>query len=332
MRRIAALTFLTLVAASAAFSGELAVGLLLPTQQEERWVRDFHVFRTKAEEYGCRLEVGVVRNNQEMQNERALQLLDKDIDVLIIAPHDAEGAAPAVVAARSVGVPIVCYDRLVLGIQTDAYVSFDNVRVGELQGEWLRDRGPRGNYVVMSGAPTDANSKMLLDGVMGVLQPMADAGEIEIVARQPVIDWQPANAMKIVETVLAKLNGDISAVVAPNDATASAAITALEAMGLAGKVAVTGQDADVRAVRRILEGTQSMTVFKDTRLLGDLALQVALRLARAEDVSEDTDRTVDCGEGEVPAFLLEPVAVDKANAMEVLVESGYMKREDIIGD
>lgn len=334
VRTIAVVMFLV-ASLTAVSAGETVIGFLLPTQQEERWVRDLHVVREKAKEYGARLEVAVARNNQEQQNDQMTQLLDKDVDVMIIAPHDAEAAATAVAAVKEAGVPVISYDRLILGAPIDLYLSFDNVKVGELQGEWLARHAPRGNYVIMSGAPTDANSKMLLDGVMNVLRPLIEKGDITVVAQQPVIDWQPANAMKIVESALAKSNARIDVVVAPNDGTAGGALVALEAKGLGGKVVVTGQDADQQAARRIVRGEQSMTVFKDTRLLGDEAVRAALRLARKEPVFDpgrsDNGRetTVDNGSGEVPAILLKPVTVDRENLEKTLIDSGYMKRESV---
>lgn len=268
MRGLFACVAIWFMAGMAVGEDKIRIGLALPTLQEARWIRDKQSMEAKAAELGVELQIMVARGDQEQQNEQVDRLLNNDIDVLVLAPHDAEGAAAAVESAKRAGVPVISYDRLVLGACVDLYLSFDNERVGEMQGEWLAGHVPAGSYIIMSGAPTDSNSKMYLDGAMRRLQPLIDGGGITVLARQPVIDWQPANALKIVETTLAKAGNRVDAVLAPNDGTAGGVVAALEAAGLSGKAAVTGQDADAEAVRRIVAGSQSMTVFKDTRVLG----------------------------------------------------------------
>ena len=309
----------------AAGEGEIVVGLSLPTQREERWVRDRETMIAEAERQGIDLRVAVADADMAQQASQVENLLAQGVQVLILAPHDALAATSLVEEAAADGVPVISYDRLILSDMVDVYLSFDNERVGELQGEFITNLVPTGNYVVMSGAPTDNNAALFKRGAMKYIQPLADSGDITIVTERAVDNWLPENALNIVENALTANNNRVDAILAPNDGTAGGAIQALSAQGLAGQVPVTGQDAELSGVRRIVEGTQSMTIFKDTRELGAAAIQIALTLAQGGSV--DTNSVV---EG-VPSLLLTPHVVT-ADSIDVLVDSGYLSRSQIDGD
>ena len=318
---------------SSRFSGageKLKIGLALPTQQEERWIRDLRAIQDEAKKLGIDLHTAIARNNQSQQNTQIEQLLSQGIKVLILAPHDSEEAAGAVDKAHAAGVKVISYDRLILGTNLDVYISFDNVRVGELMGNWITNRVPRGDYIIMSGAPTDNNAKLFKQGHMMAIQPLIDKGDIKVIVDQPVINWQPANAQRIVENALAQVKNRVDAILAPNDGTASGAIAALEAYGLAGKVPVTGMDAELSAAQRVVRGTQAITVFKDTRKLGEAAIRVAVKMAEGEDISPDIkNQFVNNGKMDVPSILLDAEVVDKDNIDQVLIDSGYLSRAQV---
>ncbi|WP_105615047.1 sugar ABC transporter substrate-binding protein [Vallitalea okinawensis] len=307
---------------------EIVIGLSLPTQQEERWVRDKEKMEAAAEEAGVKLLVQVANNDVAQQDAQAKNLIAQGIDVLILAPQDAAAAASIVEAASEEGIPVISYDRLITNTdKLDYYLSFDNVRVGELQGAYITDLVSEGNYIIMSGAPTDNNAKLFKEGAMTYLQPLIDEGKVNVIVDQPVDDWKPENALKIIENALTKANNDVQAILAPNDGTAGGAIQALAAQGLDGQVPITGQDAELAAAQRIVEGTQSMTIFKDTRMLGAEAINIAIALANGEEVK--TNGAVSNNSVDVPSVLLTPYVVDKDNIDELLIESGYLKKEDV---
>lgn len=307
---------------------KIKVGLSLPTQREERWVRDKEKMEQIAAEKGIELIVKVSDANMQEQITQVESLLTQGIDVLILAPHDAAAAATLVEKANKEGIPVISYDRLITNTdKLDIYLSFDNVKVGELQGKYITEKVPEGNYIIMSGAPTDNNAKLFKAGAMKYIQPLIDAGKIKVIAEQAVENWVPENALKIVEAALSANNNEVDAILAPNDGTAGAAIQALAAQGLAGKVPITGQDAEKAAAKRIMEGTQSMTIFKDTRELGAAAIDIAVQLAKGEKVA--TNGEVDNGKIAVPSVLLEPKIVTKDNLKEVLVDSGYISEADL---
>lgn len=306
-------------------SRRLVVGLSLPTQREERWVRDRETMIAEAARLGVDLRVAVADADMAQQASQVENLLAQGIQVLILAPHDASAAATLAESAAADGVPVISYDRLILSDQVDVYLSFDNERVGELQGRYITEQVPAGNYIVMSGAPTDNNAALFKRGAMKYIQPLADAGDINIITERAVDNWLPENALNIVENALTASNNQVDAILAPNDGTAGGAIQALAAQGMAGQVPITGQDAELSAVQRIVEGTQSMTIFKDTRDLGTQAIQAAITLAQGQSVQ--TNATV---EG-VPSLLLTPHIITRDN-INLLIDSGYLTREQIYGN
>jgi D-xylose transport system substrate-binding protein len=321
----------TLLGSARAEPPRVIVGVSLPTQREERWVRDRRIMQEEARKRGVDLRVQVTDNDAAKQLDQCENLMAEGVKVLILAPHDSSGAAVIVDKAVQAGVIVISYDRLIRGSAADFfYLSFDNFKVGELQGEFLARRVPRGNYVVLAGSPTDNNARLFHAGAMSKIAPLVKRGDVHVVMEQWVKDWQPAEAQKLMEQALTASRNRVDAVLAPNDGTAGGVIQALAAQGLAGKIPVTGQDAEATGAIRIVQGTQSMTVFKDTRLLARKAIEMALDLAAGKAI-ETRGRTVSNGRREVPSVLLEPHVVTKANLDEVLVDSGYLDRALVYG-
>jgi D-xylose transport system substrate-binding protein len=227
-------------------------------------------------------------------------------------------------------VPVLSYDRLVRNSDVDIYISFDNRRVGELQAKYLLDHAPKGNYILIGGSPTDNNAHMVREGQLQVLKPAIERGQIKIVADQWAKDWLPSEALRHTENALTQANNNVVAVVTSNDSTAGGAIQALAEQKLAGKVFVSGQDADVAAAQRVASGTQSMTVYKPIAPLASKAAEVAVALAKRTPV--ETHETVNNGKRDVPAILLQPVVVDRRNLASTVIKDGFLKMEDVYRD
>jgi D-xylose transport system substrate-binding protein len=308
-------------------TGLIRIGLSLDTLKEERWQYDRDLIVARAKELGAEVIYLSADSNDDVQNKQIENLLTKGIDVLIIVPHNAEVAAAGVDAAKRQGIPVISYDRLIRNSDVDLYLSFDNIKVGELQAKYLLDRAPKGNYILIGGAPTDNNAKMFREGQMNILQPAIDRGDIKIVADQWARDWQANEALKHTENALTQANNNVTAVVVSNDGTAGGAIQALQEQRLAGKVLVSGQDAELAGLQRIVAGTQSMTVYKPITKLATRAAEAAVAMARGETL--ETTSTVNNGKKEVASILLEPIAVDKSNIDSTVVADGYQKREAI---
>ena len=306
----------------------LRVAFLMDTVAHERWKRDRELFIERIKERGAEPIVEVADGDSAKQLAQAQALLEKGVNVLVVIPHDAQRAGAIVEAAKARNVPVVSYDRLIWDADIDMYVSFDNVRVGEMQAQYLASRAPSGNYVLIGGAPTDHNAQQLREGQMKALKPLIDRRAIRIVSQGWATDWSPAEARKLTENALNQTKRQLAAVVASNDVTAGGAVEALAAANLAGKVLVSGQDAELDAVQRIVAGTQAMTVYKPVRSLARLAAEAAVKLAMRQDVPTVT--AVNNGRRDVPAMLLPPISVDK-DTIDTLIRDGFHTREAVYG-
>jgi len=315
----------------AADGKKITIGLAMDTLKEARWQRDRDLFVARAEALGARVLVQAANGDDALQNSQAENLLTQGVDVLVVVPHNAKTAATIVESAHRSNVPVISYDRLILDSDVDLYISVDPTRVGELQGEYAVKHKPKGNYVLIGGAPTDNNARLVRNGQMTALKPAVDRGDVKVVTDQWAKEWQPVEALKIMENALTRNNNLVDAVVASNDGTAGGAIQALAEQKLAGKILVTGQDADLAACQRVVAGTQTMTVYKPIRLLAEKAAEVAIRMARKEALTE-AGRTTNNGKKDVPSILLEPIAVDKANLDATVIADGFHKKEDVYRD
>lgn len=306
---------------------KITIGFSMDTLEEERWIKDRDLFKEAVESLGAEVEIMVANDDHTVQISQAETLISRGIDVLVIVPHNAEAAASIVNKAHSSGIKVLSYDRLVTNANIDMYISFDNEQVGEMQAEAIISLAPKGKYVYIGGAIKDNNAHLLKKGMLNVLQPMIDNGDIAIVFDQWTTDWTPTNALWNMQTALEVNINQIDAVIAANDATAGGAIQALEAQGLAGEIPVAGQDADLAAAQRIVEGTQTMTVYKPIKTLAEEAAKLAVMLATGEEV--ETERKINNGKIEVPSVLLAPIAVNKYNIEETIIADGFHSREDV---
>jgi D-xylose transport system substrate-binding protein len=313
----------------AATQHRIRIGFLLDTLQEERWQRDRDLFVGRARELGAEVLVQSAAGDDDLQLSQAENMLRRGVDILVIVPHNAKAMAPAVTMAHAAGVQVIAYDRLIRDADVDMYISFDNERVGELQAEQMVGLVPRGNYVYIGGAETDNNASMLQAGVMKVLQPLIDKGDILLVYNKFTPDWRPEEAERNMEQALVKANEKVDAVLCGNDATAGGAVQALYRHKLAGRVPVAGQDADLAAVQRIVQGTQVITVYKPIRLLATKAAEMAVAMATGRRY--DVNNAIDNGRRHVPAFLLPPVPVDIHNLRETVIKDGFHPEQDVFG-
>ncbi|HEX7317921.1 MAG TPA: substrate-binding domain-containing protein [Pyrinomonadaceae bacterium] len=306
------------------------IGFSMDTLKEERWNRDKALVEARAREVGAQLDVQVANGDDAVQVNQCNTMLTKGVDVLIVAPHNSEIAASIVQAAHDKGVPVISYDRLIKNSEPDLYVSHQVIKMGEMQGEYALKHVPKGNYVLIGGAPTDNNAKLLREGQMNILKPAVDRGDVKIISDQYAKEWKAEEAQRLTEDALTKTKNDIQAIVASNDGTAGGAISALDTAGLTGKVLVTGQDAELIAAQRIAKGTQTMTIYKPIKPLADSAVDSAVKLARGEALAA-SDK-VNNGKIDVPSILQAPQAVDKENLMTTVVKDGYHKYEDVYKD
>ncbi|MFC4101661.1 D-xylose ABC transporter substrate-binding protein [Paenibacillus xanthanilyticus] len=315
-------------AAAKADDEELVIGMSMDTLKEERWQKDRDIFTAKVKELGGEVKVLAANGDDATQMSQAEQLISQGVDVLVVIPHNAEAMAQIVDKAHKEGIKVISYDRLIKNSDVDYYISFDNIRVGEMQAKAVVDQVGKGNFVYIGGADTDNNAHMFKEGAMNILKPLQDKGDLKIVYDQFSKDWRPEEALKNMENALTANKNDIQAVVAANDGTAGGVIQALSAQGLAGRIPVSGQDADLAAVQRIAEGMQTMTVYKPINAIATKAAEMAVTLAEDGSV-EGAEKTVNNGKIDVPSILLDPIAVDKSNLLDTVIKDGFHKLEDV---
>ncbi|MCM2310657.1 MAG: substrate-binding domain-containing protein [Steroidobacteraceae bacterium] len=308
----------------------ITIGLSLDTLKEARWQADRDMFVKRAGELGARVLVLAANNDDTVQIGDVEKLITNGVDVLVIVPHDGTAMAKGVHLAHEAGIPVIAYDRIIRDSDLDLYVSFDNERVGELQARFLVDHLPtpgKGRIVRIYGAKTDNNAAQFKRGQDRVLEPYIARGDIVVVHEDWAEDWKPEHAKRIVNAAITASGPGIDAVLASNDGTAGGAIQALSEEGLAGRVLVTGQDAETVALQRIAAGTQTMTIYKPLQTLARGAAELAVQVASRRIVV--ARQTVDNGQREVPAVLFDVVTVTRDNIVNTVVRDGQASFDDV---
>ncbi|GGL38178.1 substrate-binding domain-containing protein [Phycicoccus endophyticus] len=305
--------------------GGKKIALLLPENKTARYEAFDRPMFEEAVSSACS-DCEVVYSNAEQdaakQQQQAEAAITQGVDVLVLDAVDGKSAATIVQNAKSQGIPVIAYDRFVAG--SDYYVSFDNEKVGQLQGQGLVDAmkaagNDKGDIVMINGAPTDANAADFKKGAHSVL----DNSGYTIKAEYDTPDWSPDKAQSWMEGQVASVKDSLVGVYAANDGTAGGAIAALKGGGVKPLPPVTGQDAELAAIQRIIAGDQALTIYKAIKPEAEDAAQNALALAGGEDPSSATDK-----EG-VPATLLEPVVVTKDNIKDTIIADGFYSASDI---
>lgn len=304
-------------------SDELLIGFSMDTLNEERWQKDRDIFVAEAEKLGAKVLVQAANGDDKKQLEQVKNLLNEGIDVLVLIPHNRKSAKEIVNLSHENGVPVLSYDRLSEG-DVDYYISFDNIKVGKLQAEYITEKLgiTKGKFVYIGGASTDNNALLFRSGVMEVLDKYKD---IKVVYDYYTEDWQPSEAQKHIEKALRENNNDIQAVICANDGTADGVSLVLLERQL--NIPLTGMDAEIAAAQRIVEGRQAMTVYKNIQDIAEEAAKIAVDMAIGNEIS--TNEIVNNETKGVPSILLLPLAVDKENIDEILIKSGFHKEEDV---
>lgn len=276
-----------------------------------------------------------------VQQTQAESDLTKGDCILIVAPHDSGAAAAIVTAAKKQKVPVIAYDRFIFSDDLNFYASFDGVQVGKLQGQYIVDHykdpqygvGPgHNNIAFINGSPTDNNATLFATGAHQVLDPLIQAKTLNQVYEKFTPNWDPPTGGTEMEAALTANRNNIQLVLSANDDLGGAAIQALKAQGLDGKVLVTGQDATVPGIQRILEGTQAMTVYKPIPKLAQAAAAIAKALRDGTDVSSLANYSTvknPQGNASVPSILEAPIAVDKSNIASTVVADGYVTKDEV---
>ena len=307
---------------------DVTVGVSWSNFQEERWKTDEAAMKAQLGEMGARYISADAQSSAAKQLTDVESLIAQGADALIILAQDSDAIGPAVQKAVDEGIPVVGYDRLIENPSV-FYITFDNKEVGRMQARAVFEAQPSGNYVFIKGSSADPNSDVLFSGQMEVLKAAIDGGAIKNVGEAYTDGWLPANAQRNMEQILTANDNDVDAVVASNDGTAGGAVAALAAQGLAGSVPVSGQDGDHAALNRVALGTQTVSVWKDSRELGKAAARIAVELAKGTAMGDvDGAVTFDGGPKGVPmtSVFLEPLPISRDN-LDVVIDAGWVTKD-----
>jgi putative multiple sugar transport system substrate-binding protein len=327
--------------------GKGTIGVAMPTKSSERWIADGNNIKEQLEAEGYEVDLQYAEDDIPTQVSQVENMVTKGVDMLVIAAIDGTALGEVLQTAEDSDVEIIAYDRLIRDSEAvDYYTTFDNFQVGVQQAESLvKGLGERGegpyNVELFAGSPDDNNATFFWEGAMSVLQPMIDSGEIVVPSGQTDFDqaailrWDPATAQKRMEDILTGTYASetVEGVLSPYDGLSLGIIAALQGNGYGGGgkalPVVTGQDAEVQSVKSILAGEQYSTIFKDTRELARVTVEMITAVAAGDEPEVNDTETYDNGVKVVPSYLLEPVPVEEADVQSVLVESGYYTEDDL---
>ena len=336
-----------------AASGKVKIGISFSDFATERWAIENQIMTVQLQKDGYQVISQEADHDVKLQSDQIDNIVAQGVKGLIVIAEDGDAAVTPVEKAVAAGVKVVSYDRLIKSSKISAYLSFDNVAVGKAEADGVvkalglldangqpttQTKWTSANpvkLVLSGGSPTDNNAVLLTQGQMEILQPFVDKGIVKIVFKQGVDNWDPAKAESMMENILTAQQNKIDAVVASNDGTADGEIIALRAQHLAGIVPISGQDATAAGCNEIVLGEQTVTVFKDTRLLSPQAVKMIEALVQGQtptgvkqftmaELTNDKTKT-----GNVMASFLPVVEVTKDNVYDVVVKSGFQKYEDV---
>jgi D-xylose transport system substrate-binding protein len=299
------------------------------TFQEERWKTDEAAIKAVVEAAGDKFVSTDAQGSAQKQAADIEGLITQKVDVILVVAFDSDAILPSFKAASDAGVKMLSYDVLVEDPNA-LYVTFDNVGVGRLMAKVIQDAKPEGNYAFIKGDKGDPNATFLFQGITEVLKSGMDAGKIKNVCETFTDGWKPDNAQKNMEQCLTSTGNKVDAVVSENDGMASGVVAALDAQGLAGSVPVSGQDGDKAALNRVALGTQTVSVWKDSRALGKAAGEAAVAIADGKDAASlpGVSKFNSGKKGvEVNVILLTPNAITKDTLNEV-IDAGWISKAE----
>lgn len=309
---------------------KVKIGVSFGVGAAVRWENEKTYMEKEAERLGADIEVRLNRTDEpKTQQEDCFEMIDSGIDVLILTPRDATKVGEILSYAKEKKVPVISYARVVLGDKVDLFVGYDSERIGQKMGQYLTEKVYSGDYIVLQGDKGDNNAVLLHSGVMRYIDEMN--GKINVILNESVAGWSADEAKRMVKEAVAANNNSVDAILAPNDTLAGACVEALEELGVTKHVAITGMDAELAAVQRIVAGTQDITIYMDLQELANTAVNAAYCMAtgQAVDVNAEFDNQYS---EKINANLITGQIVTKENLDRILIDSGYLTKEQVYGE
>lgn len=308
---------------------QTSIGFLIPTFEVARYSMDRDYFTAKATELGAEVVVADAENDDKKQIAQATEMIDNGIDAIVIIAVNQNTAAAIVRYAKSKKVPVIAYNRMIQNAELDFLIAVDIVGFGRQMAEYAVKHKPEGNYIIVSGDRSDFSSVQTHKGQMEVLKPYIDSKKINVVFDIFIEDWMPEEARFYISEYF-KLSPDVPvAILSGNDGMAGGIIEVLEQNNMAGKILVTGLDAELKACQRIVAGTQTMSIYMPIKEQAYAAAKIAVELINKRKPTYDVLSFN--GRVEVPTHYLRTIAVDKDNIANTVIADGFHSESDIFG-
>ncbi|MDP4209487.1 MAG: substrate-binding domain-containing protein [Bacteroidota bacterium] len=308
------------------------IGVLFPHLQSDRNKREKEYFTQKIQELGGEAIIASAEYDDKVQISQADDMIQKGVKVIIVSSVNFNSAAAIVRNAHRHGVKVLAYDRIIKNCDLDFYISFNNVKVGELMAQYVTKLKPEGKYMLLGGDKADHNAIWIKEGQHKELDPFVKSGKIKVVYDSFLESWSAENAQSETSKYFdLSLNDAPDVILSSGDGVATGVIEALKAHGLNGKILVTGQDASLAACRNIVKGDQTLTIYKPFKGLAIKAAELGMLLAKGEKITETTT-TIWNGAINVPALLFEPKLVDKNNLKSTVIADGFQSEKDVYGN
>jgi len=321
-------TWLIVMFSACSHSEQMLIGFMVPNYQEARYAIDRDNFVKRARELGAEVVVANADNDDNKQITQAREMMNNGVKAIVIIAVNQTTAAVIAREAASKNIKVIAYERLIQNCPLDLFITFDHFLAGKQMAEFAVSHHPSGNYVIISGDKTDKNAELIMQGYESVLNSYTSSSKIKVVFRTYIEEWSPDEAYITMRKVLNYYTDPIDVVLCANDGMAGGVIRALKEKGLDGKVVVTGMDAELSACRRIIEGTQQITVYKPMTIQGKTAAELTIKLIKGEKPDENIT-TVNNGRGDVPTIMLKPTVVDVQNIKQTIIADGFHTEKEI---
>ena len=315
-----------LISIFAAAQQPVKIGFSVGDFSSDRWSQEPKFFEDEAKALGAEVLFEYAYGDAVKQLEQVRKLIQSGIKVLLVFPTSTENWIPVVEEAHKAGIQVIAYERMLKDAPVDYFFSFQNEGVGRQQAQYAVDRRPKGNYLLLGGPTTDLNSLLFMKGQKEVLKPYIDKGDIKIVFEKHLNTWNAIDAFTEVQSFLNSTT-QIDAILAANDDLAGGALMALDMASTEHTIIITGQDATAGGCQSIIDGKQSMTVYKSIYNLAKEAARTAVKLAKDEPIIAMD--VVNNGVKDIPAVLLKTIAVDKSNIKETVIADGFIKADQL---
>lgn len=309
---------------------QIKIGFLYSSDVTVRFYKESHFFKEHAEALGAQVILDHANDNDALQYDKAIEMMDQDIDLLALIAVNVNTAENIVKEAKARGISVLAYNRLISNCDLDVYISGNNEQLGKDMAGYVVEQRPQGNYIILGGDRFDRNAVELMASIEKTLKPHIESGNINILYKTYIENWNPDHAAYELDQVLAAYPQSIEAVIACFDGMAVSCIEVLKKYNLDGKVIVTGQDAQLESCRRIVEGTQHITLYHPLKDIAYKAAEVAIDIINRVKLEKKYNITyVNNGFEDVPTVQINSIPVTKENIDDVLIKSGFYKQEEI---